>query len=156
MTSDETRLNHALEAAAIAPYETDLADLIVQLGHDKPSHIVVPALHKNRTEIRALFQRAMSRPDLGTEPADLADAARRFLREKFLRVPAGFSGANYLIADTGSVSVVDAEGKRRSCLTLPKLLVTLAGIEKVIPSFTDLEVFLQLLARSATGERMNP
>jgi L-lactate dehydrogenase complex protein LldF len=156
MTSDEARLNQALEAAGIAPYETDLADLIVQLGHDKPSHIVVPALHKNRTEIRELFQRAMSRPDLGTEPADLADAARHFLREKFLRVPAGFSGANYLIADAGSVCVVESEGNGRMCVTLPKLLITLAGIEKVIPSFTDLEVFLQLLARSATGERMNP
>jgi len=156
MTSDEARLNDALTEAGIAPYETDLADLIVQLGHDRPSHIVVPALHKNRAEIRALFQRAMSRPDLGAEPADLADAARRFLREKFLRVTAGFSGANFLIADTGSVCVVESEGNGRMCLTLPKRLITLAGIEKVIPSFTDLEVFLQLLARSATGERMNP
>jgi L-lactate dehydrogenase complex protein LldF len=156
MTSDETRLNAALAEAGIAPYETDLADLIVQLGHDRPSHIVVPALHKNRTEIRELFQQAMSRPDLGTEPADLADAARRFLREKFLRVTAGFSGANYLIAETGSVCVVESEGNGRMCLTLPKLLVTMAGIEKVIPAFADLEVFLQLLARSATGERMNP
>src|SRR5262249_17771424 len=140
----------------IAPYETDLADLIVQLGRDKPSHIVVPALHKNRFEIRELFQKAMARPDLGGEPADLADAARRFLREKFLPVPPGFTGANYRVADTGSVCVVESEGNGRMCVTLPKFLVTLAGIEKVIPSFTDLEVFLQLLARSATGERMNP
>ena len=156
MTSDETRLNDALAAAGIAAYETDLADLIVQLGHDKPSHIVVPALHKNRTEICELFRNAMSLPELGGEAADLADAARRFLREKFLRVSAGFSGANYLIADTGSVCVVESEGNGRMCLTLPKLLITMAGVEKVIPSFVDLEVFLQLLARSATGERMNP
>lgn len=156
MTSDETRLNEALADAGLTPYETDLADLIVQLGHDKPSHIVVPALHKNRAEIRELFQKAMSRPELGAEPADLADAARRFLREKFLRIPAGFSGANYLVAETGSVCVVESEGNGRMCVTLPKLLVTLAGIEKVIPSLTDVEVFLQILARSATGERMNP
>jgi len=156
MTSDETRLNAALEDCGIAPYETDLADLIIQLGLDKPSHIVVPALHKNKAEIRALFQRTMGLPDLGTDAGDLANAARAFLREKFLRVSAGFSGANYLIADTGSVCVVESEGNGRMCLTLPRLLITLAGVEKVIPSFTDLEVFLQILARSATGERMNP
>ena len=156
MTSDETRLNVALEAAGIRPYETDLADLIVQLGHDRPSHIVVPALHKNRFEIRKLFQEQMQRPDLGTEPADLTAAARQFLREKFLRVKVGFSGANFAIAETGSVGVVESEGNGRMCVTLPRVLVTLVGIEKVIPTFRDLEVFLQLLPRSATGERMNP
>jgi L-lactate dehydrogenase complex protein LldF len=156
MTSDETRLNASLEENGIAPYETDLADLIIQLALDKPSHIVVPALHKNKAEIRELFQRTMGLPELGTSAGDLANAARAFLREKFLRVPAGFSGANYLVADTGSVCVVESEGNGRMCLTLPRLLVTLAGVEKVIPSYGDLEVFLQLLARSATGERMNP
>jgi L-lactate dehydrogenase complex protein LldF len=156
MTSDETRLNVALEAAGIRPYETDLADLIVQLGHDRPSHIVVPALHKNRMEIRQLFQEQMQRPDLGTEPADLTAAAREFLREKFLRVRVGFSGANFAVAETGSVGVVESEGNGRMCVTLPRVLITLVGIEKVIPTFEDLEVFLQLLPRSATGERMNP
>ena len=156
MTSDETGLNGALDAAGIEPYETDLADLIVQLGEDRPSHIVVPALHKNRREIRELFAKTMGLPDLGDDPAELTNAARTFLRERFLRVPAGFSGANFLIAETGGVCVVESEGNGRMCLTLPKLLITMAGIEKVIPRFQDLEVFLQLLPRSATGERMNP
>jgi L-lactate dehydrogenase complex protein LldF len=156
MTSDETRLNVALEAAGIIPYETDLADLIIQLGEDRPSHIVVPALHRNRAEIRELFQRTMKLETLGAEPEDLTNAARAFLREKFLRVNVGFSGANFAIADTGSVCVVESEGNGRMCVTLPKLLITLVGVEKIIPSFGDLEVFLQLLPRSATGERMNP
>src|SRR5688572_8716801 len=156
MTSDETRLNRALEAAGISPYETDLADLIIQLGNDRPSHIVVPALHRNRAEIREIFLRGMQLTELGGEPEDLTAAARRFLREKFLRVRIGFSGANFLLADTGGVCVVESEGNARMCLTLPRVLITLAGIEKVVPTFEDLEVFLQLLPRSATGERMNP
>ena len=156
MTSDETRLNVALAEAGITPYETDLADLIVQLGADRPSHIVVPALHRNRTEIRDIFRRTMHLEQLTDQPSDLAAAARRFLREKFLRVQVGFSGANFAIADTGSVCVVESEGNGRMCVTLPRLLVTLVGIEKVVPGFRDLEVFLQLLPRSATGERMNP
>jgi L-lactate dehydrogenase complex protein LldF len=156
MTSDETRLNVALEAAGITPYETDLADLIIQLGRDRPSHIVVPALHKNRHEIRELFMREMGLRELGDEPAELARAARAFLREKFLRVQVGFSGANFLIAETGGVCVVESEGNGRMCLTLPRTLITMVGIEKVIPRLADLDVFLQLLPRSATGERMNP
>src|SRR5688572_13982568 len=156
MTADETRLNAALEAAGIAPYETDLADLIIQLGDDAPSHIVVPALHRNRAEIREIFLRGMRLAELGGEPEDLTSAARQFLREKFLRVPVGFSGANFLIAESGGICVVESEGNARMCLTLPKVLITMAGIEKVVPTFQDLEVFLQLLPRSATGERMNP
>jgi L-lactate dehydrogenase complex protein LldF len=156
MTSDETGLNRALEAAGITPIETDLADMIVQLGEDQPSHIVVPALHKNRREVRDLFAARMNLPDLSDEPAELTNAARRYLREKFLKVPVGFSGANFLVAETGSVCVVESEGNGRMCLTLPKVMITIAGIEKVIPRLQDLEVFLQLLPRSATGERMNP
>lgn len=156
MTSDETRLNAALEAAGIAAYETDLADLIIQLGDDKPSHIVVPALHRNRAEIREIFQRRMHLAELGGEPEDLTTAARHFLREKFLRVPVGFSGANFAVADTGSICVVESEGNGRMCLTLPRVLITMIGIEKIVPTLQDLEVFLQLLPRSATGERMNP
>lgn len=156
MTTEEIGLNSALEAAGIRPYETDLAELIIQLGHDKPSHIVVPALHKNRHQIREIFMREMNLPNLGDTPQDLADAARLFLREKFLRVPTAISGANFLIAETGGVCVVESEGNGRMCLTLPKTLITIAGIDKVIPRFRDLEVFLQLLPRSATGERMNP
>jgi L-lactate dehydrogenase complex protein LldF len=156
MTTEEIGLNHGLEAAGIHAYETDLAELIIQLGQDLPSHIVVPALHKNRQQIREIFRREMNLPELGERPQDLAEAARQFLREKFLRVRTGVSGANFLIAETGGVCVVESEGNGRMCLTLPETLITVAGIEKVIPRFQDLEVFLQLLPRSATGERMNP
>ncbi len=156
MTSDEIGMNRALEQAGITPYETDLADLIVQLGEDKPSHIVVPALHKNRMEIREIFRRKMKLSELDDTPEALATAARLYLREKFLRVKVAISGANFAIAETGAVCVVESEGNGRMCLSLPDVLITLAGIEKVIPRFQDLEVFLQLLPRSATGERMNP
>ncbi|GGG75158.1 LutB/LldF family L-lactate oxidation iron-sulfur protein [Edaphobacter dinghuensis] len=156
MTTEEIHLNDALEAAGIHAYETDLAELIIQLGQDQPSHIVVPALHKNRQQIREIFQRKMNLPELGESPQDLADAARMFLREKFLRVKTGVSGANFLIAETGGVCIVESEGNGRMCLTLPETLITIAGIDKVLPRFQDLEVVLQLLPRSATGERMNP
>jgi L-lactate dehydrogenase complex protein LldF len=156
MTSDETGLNPALEAAGITPIETDLADLIIQLGSDKPSHIVVPALHRNKAEIRRLFMEKMNLPELGERAEDLAGAARRYLRERFLRVPVGLSGANFAIAESGSLCVVESEGNGRMCVSLPKVLISLVGIEKIIPTFGDLEVFLQLLGRSATGERMNP
>ena len=156
MTSEEIRLNEALETAGIRAYETDLAELIIQLGKDSPSHIVVPALHKNRQQVRDIFAREMQLPELGDKPQDLTEAARKFLREKFLRVKVGVSGANFLIADTGGVCIVESEGNGRMCLTLPETLIAVAGIDKVIPRFQDLEVFLQLLPRSATGERMNP
>ena len=156
MTTEEIQLNSALEAVGIHPFETDLAELIIQLGEDRPSHIVVPALHKNRHEIREIFRQKMNLPELGDQPHDLADAARMFLREKFLRVKTGVSGANFLIAETGGVCIVESEGNGRMCLTLPETLITVAGIDKVIPRFQDLEVLLQLLPRSATGERMNP
>ena len=156
MTSDETQLNKAMLAEGITPFETDLADLIIQLGNDKPSHIVVPALHKNKSEIRDIFIEKMGLKDLGHAPEDLATAARVYLRERFLRVPVGFSGANFAIAETGSVCVVESEGNGRMCVTLPDVLITMLGIEKIVPTFDDLEVFLQLLPRSATGERMNP
>ena len=156
LTTEEIGLNEALAAHGIDAVESDLAELIVQLGHDRPSHIVVPAIHKNRQEIRDLFARVMALPDLSAEPAALAEAARRYLRERFLDMTVGVSGANFAVADSGSLVVVESEGNGRMCLTLPRTLVSVVGIEKVIPSFEDLEVFLQLLARSATGERMNP
>jgi L-lactate dehydrogenase complex protein LldF len=156
MTSDETQLNAALEAAGIRPYETDLAELIVQLGHDTPSHIVCPSVHWNKDEVRELFRHAMQQPDLGNDPADLTEAARKFLRAQFMRVGVGVSGGNFAIAETGSICVVESEGNGRMCVTLPRVLISLVGIEKVIPTLADLEVFLQLLPRSATGERMNP
>jgi L-lactate dehydrogenase complex protein LldF len=156
MTSDEIQMNVALEHAGITPYETDLADMIVQMGDDEPSHIVVPALHRNRFEVREIFREKMGLPGLGDQPTDLTDAARHYLREKFLRVKIGVSGVNYAIAESGAVCIVESEGNGRMCVTLPDVLISLVGIEKVVPTFEDLEVFLQLLPRSATGERMNP
>jgi L-lactate dehydrogenase complex protein LldF len=158
LATDEIGLNDALAAAGIAAYETDLAELIVQLGHDRPSHILVPAIHRNRSEIRDIFLREMADvdPGLTDDPAALAEAARRHLRRKFLSATVGISGANFGIAETGTLCVVESEGNGRMCLTLPQTLITVMGIEKVIPAWTDLGVFLQLLPRSSTGERMNP
>ncbi|HEX4311161.1 MAG TPA: LutB/LldF family L-lactate oxidation iron-sulfur protein [Acidobacteriaceae bacterium] len=156
MTSEEIGLNEALEREGIRAHETDLAEVIVQLGGDKSSHIVAPAIHKNRSQVRQIFRERMNLPDLTDDPEELTAAARRYLREKFLRVPIGICGANFLVANNGSVCIVESEGNGRMCLTLPKVLISIAGIEKTIPRFEDLEVFLQLLPRSATGERMNP
>ncbi len=158
IATDEIGLNDALAAAGISAVETDLAELIVQLGHDRPSHILVPAIHRNRSEIREIFLREMGDvdPALTDEPAALAEAARLHLRRKFLSAKVGISGANFAIAETGTLCVVESEGNGRMCLTLPDTLITVMGIEKVIPSWTDLGVFLQLLPRSSTGERMNP
>ena len=162
MATQEIELNEALEAAGIAAWETDLAELIVQLGHDRPSHILVPAIHRNRSEVREIFLREMklygtpAPADLSDDPAVLAGAARVHLREKFLRAKVAVSGANFAIAETGTLVVVESEGNGRMCLTLPETLISVVGIEKVLPTFADLEVFMQLLPRSSTGERMNP
>ena len=156
MTSEEIGLNQHLEANGIRAHETDLAELIIQLGKDRPSHFVVPALHKNRMQVREIFQREMNLPDLGERPEDLASAARSYLREKYLRIKVAVSGANFLIAENGAVCIVESEGNGRMCLTLPDVLISVVGIEKVLPRFQDLEIFLQTLPRSATGERMNP
>ncbi|MEW2615372.1 LutB/LldF family L-lactate oxidation iron-sulfur protein [Streptomyces sp. NPDC047880] len=162
MVTQEIGLNEALAGAGIDAYETDLAELIVQLGQDQPSHILVPAIHRNRAEIREIFLRSMGAygtaapADLDDDPRRLADAARRHLREKFLRAKVAVSGVNFLVAETGTAVVVESEGNGRMCLTLPETLISVAGIEKVVPTWQDLEVFLQLLPRSSTGERMNP
>lgn len=156
LTTDEIRLNEHLESAGITAIETDLAELIIQLANEKSSHILVPAIHKNRSEIRALFQKAMNLPDLTDEPKELAAAARRYLREKFMSVKVATSGANFAIAETGSVCVVESEGNGRMCLTMPDVLISVMGIEKILPKWQDLGVFMQLLPRSSTGERMNP
>ncbi|HKF50435.1 MAG TPA: LutB/LldF family L-lactate oxidation iron-sulfur protein [Terracidiphilus sp.] len=156
MTSAEIQLNLFLEQAGIAAHETDLAEIILQLGGEAPSHIVVPALHVNRSQVRDIFAQRMGLPDLSDDPQALTAAARTYLRKLFLTVPVAISGANHLIAETGGVVIVESEGNGRMCLTLPQTLIAIAGIEKVIPRFQDLEVLLQVLARSATGERMNP
>jgi len=162
MATQEIDLNARLAEAGIAAWETDLAELIVQLGEDLPSHILVPAIHRNRAEIRDIFRTRMAaagRPapqDLTDDPAQLAEAARLHLREKFLRAKVAVSGANFAVAETGTLVVVESEGNGRMCLTLPEVLVSVVGVEKVVPTYRDLEVFLQLLPRSSTGERMNP
>ncbi|MFI9113950.1 LutB/LldF family L-lactate oxidation iron-sulfur protein [Streptomyces venezuelae] len=162
MATQEIGLNEHLEAEGIAAYETDLAELIVQLGEDRPSHILVPAIHRNRAEIRDIFREKMGswgRPapeGLSDTPAELAEAARLHLREKFLRAKVGISGANFMVAETGTLVVVESEGNGRMCLTLPETLISVVGVEKVVPGWRDLEVFLQTLPRSSTAERMNP
>ncbi|MEU2587531.1 LutB/LldF family L-lactate oxidation iron-sulfur protein [Streptomyces avermitilis] len=162
MATQEIALNEALEAEGIRAYETDLAELIVQLGKDRPSHILVPAIHRNRGEIRDIFRSEMGawgRPapeGLTDTPSELADAARLHLREKFLRAKVGVSGANFMVAETGTLVVVESEGNGRMCLTLPETLISVVGIEKIVPTWRDLEVFLQTLPRSSTAERMNP
>ncbi|HWF34380.1 MAG TPA: LutB/LldF family L-lactate oxidation iron-sulfur protein [Solirubrobacteraceae bacterium] len=158
MATEECGLVQALGQHGITAYETDLAELIVQLGHDRPSHILVPAIHKNRAEIREIFLKGMddAPPGLSDDPHALADAARRHLRRKFSEAKVAISGANFAIAETGSLLVAESEGNGRMCLTLPHTLISVVGIEKLLPTFRDLEVYLQLLPRSSTGERMNP
>ncbi|MEU9530834.1 LutB/LldF family L-lactate oxidation iron-sulfur protein [Streptomyces sp. NPDC048213] len=158
MATQEIGLNEHLESLGITAHETDLAELIVQLAHDKPSHILVPAIHRNRDEIREIFLKEIPGvdPSLDNVPAHLAAAARAYLREKFMTTKVAVSGANFGVAETGTLSVVESEGNGRMCLTLPDTLITVMGIEKVLPRYQDLEVFLQLLPRSSTGERMNP
>ncbi len=157
IATDEIELNEALAAAGVRAHETDFAELVNQLAGDWSSHILVPAIHRNRNEIRLLFEATIARGRrLDDDPAALAEVAREHLRELFLRVPFAVSGANFAIAETGAVAVVESEGNGRMCTTLPEVLVTVMGIEKVLPEWRDLEVFLQLLPRSATGERMNP
>jgi L-lactate dehydrogenase complex protein LldF len=156
IATDETKLNEYLERQGIHAFETDLAELIIQLAGETSSHILVPAIHKNRAEIQELFSRELGASNLSDEPSDLTEAARLYLREKFLKAKVGISGANFAVAETGTVCVVESEGNGRMCTTLPPVLVTLMGIEKVIPAWRDFEVFMQLLPRSSTAERMNP
>ncbi|WBB80477.1 LutB/LldF family L-lactate oxidation iron-sulfur protein [Micromonospora sp. WMMD882] len=159
MVTQEIGLNEALAAAGITAVETDLAELIVQLAGDTPSHILVPAIHYNRHQIRDIFRAHLPGVDvarLTAEPAALAEAARRHLRDRFLAARVAVSGANFAVADTGSLVVVESEGNGRMCLTLPETLISVVGVEKIVPTFADLEVFLRLLPPSATGERMNP
>ncbi len=158
MATQETGLNEHLESAGIHAQETDLAELIVQLGEDKPSHILVPAIHRNRAEIRDIFVDKMPDTDdsLEADPPELAEASRKFLREQFMKAKVAISGANFGVAENGVVNIVESEGNGRMCVTMPETLITLMGIEKLVPTYQDLEVFLQLLPRSSTAERMNP
>ena len=156
LTTDEIRLNEALAEAGITAVETDLAERIVQLAGERPSHLLVPSLHHDRHEIAEVLREALDAPGLPAEPTALAAAARAHLRAAFLRARVAISGANFAVAETGTVCVVESEGNGRMCTSLPDTLVTVMGIEKVVAEWRDLGVLLQLLPRSATGERMNP
>ena len=159
IATDEIGLNDALAAEGIAAVETDLAELIVQLAGDWSSHILVPAIHRNRAEIRAAL-RARRSPPGARSPTSRPRSPRRpalHLREKFLSRADGRQRRELRRSPRpGRSCVVESEGNGRMCTTLPEVLVTVMGIEKLLPEWRDLEVFLQLLPRSATGERMNP
>ncbi len=158
MVTQEIGLNEYFHERGIDAWETDLAEMIVQLSDDMPSHIVVPAIHRNRSEVREIFRARMgdAPAGLGDDPRELTAAARAHLRHKFLQAKVAISGSNMMVADTGTLSVFESEGNGRMCLTLPETLISIVGIEKIVPTFRDVEVFAQLLPRSATGERMNP
>ena len=153
MVGEEIELNEALEAAGIRAVEADLGEFIVQLAHERPAHIVAPAIHKTRGDVADLFEREVD-PKRAEEPEELTAVARRALRANFARAGMGVSGANFAVAETGSVVVVENEGNIRFASTAPRVHVVLVGIEKLIPRFQDLAVFLRLLARSATGQKL--
>jgi L-lactate dehydrogenase complex protein LldF len=154
MATEEIGLNHALEAAGIEALETDLGEYIIQLAGTGPSHIIVPAVHLKKEEIAALFSEKLH-IDAPSDPIELARIARETLREKFLAADMGITGANFLVAETGTLVMVTNEGNGRMCTTMPDLHVAVVGIDKVIPDWESLTVFLKLLARSATGQKLS-
>ena len=154
MATEEIHLNEALEAAGITPVETDLGEYIIQLAHERPSHIIAPAIHKTKGQVADLFRRELKRP-VEADPEVLTRIARGELREKFLQADLGITGANFAVADTGTVVLVTNEGNGRMVTSLPRVHVAVMGVEKVVPSFTDLMVFLAILAKSATGQKLS-
>lgn len=154
MTTEETHLNDALEAAGMQVVETDLGEYIIQLAEEPPSHIIAPAIHKTRGQIGELFT-----AELGTPPTDdvaqLTSTARATLRDRFAAADVGISGVNFAIAETGTIVIIENEGNIRLTTSLPRLHIAFMGIEKVIPRLADLDVFLKLLPRSASGQRMS-
>jgi L-lactate dehydrogenase complex protein LldF len=156
MVSEELELNHALEQLGIRVAETDLGEYIIQLAEEKPSHIIAPVIHKTRGEVADLF-----RAKLKATPEDLADVAnmtalaRRTLRHDFLKADMGITGVNFGVADTGSICLVTNEGNGRLCTAAPRIHVALMGMERLVPTLADLGVMLQLLARSATGQKLS-
>lgn len=154
MATEEIGLNHALEAAGIEALETDLGEYIIQLAGTGPSHIIVPAVHLKKEEIAALFSQKL-KIEAPPDPIELARIARETLREKFLKADMGISGGNFLVAETGTLVMVTNEGNGRMCSTMPDLHVAVVGIDKVVPDWESLSVFLKLLARSATGQKIS-
>jgi L-lactate dehydrogenase complex protein LldF len=151
MTTEEIDLGERLEHHGLESVETDLGEYILQLAHEKPAHIVLPALNKTRYDVADIFSKALNVPR-ETEPEKQTMIARRVLREKFLHADIGISGANFLVADSGTIVIVENEGNARLTTTLPPVHIAVAGIEKVIPRMQDVPTFLRLLARSATGQ----
>jgi len=154
MATEEIGLNHALEAAGIEALETDLGEYIIQLAGTGPSHIIVPAVHLTKEEIAELFSAKLN-IDAPADPTELARIARETLREKFLGAGMGISGGNFLVAETGTLVLVTNEGNGRMCTTMPDIHVAVVGIDKVVPDWDSLTVFLKLLARSATGQKLS-
>jgi L-lactate dehydrogenase complex protein LldF len=154
MATEEIGLNHALEQAGIQAIETDLGEYIIQLAGTGPSHIIVPAVHLKKEEIAEIFSDKLA-IDAPADPIELTRIAREVLREKFLDAEMGISGGNFLIAETGTLVLVTNEGNGRMCTTMPDLHVAVVGIDKVIPDWESLTVFLKLLARSATGQKLS-
>ncbi|MGV0950838.1 MAG: lactate utilization protein B, partial [Azonexus sp.] len=158
MLSEEAGLNEALSAAGIQPVETDLGEYIVQLAGEAPSHIIAPAIHKTLGEVEALFAEHHGRPEQARTAADiplLAAEARAVLRQHFLSAEMGISGANFLIAESGSAALVTNEGNGRMVTTLPKVHVVITGIEKIVPTLEDFATLMRLLPRSATGQSIS-
>ena len=154
MATEEIGLNHALEAAGIETLETDLGEYIIQLAGTGPSHIIAPAVHLKKEEIADLFSEKLH-INAPADPIELARIARETLRQKFLDAHMGISGANFLVAETGTLVMVTNEGNGRMISTMPDLHVAVAGIDKIIPDWESLTVFLKLLARSATGQKLS-
>jgi L-lactate dehydrogenase complex protein LldF len=154
MATEEIDLNEALERDGVVPVETDLGEYIIQLARERPSHIIAPAIHKTKGQVADLLSH-VARRALPADPEALTAAARRQLREKFLQADMGITGANFAVAETGTVVLVTNEGNGRMVTSLPRIHVAVMGIEKVIPSLTDLMVFLAILARSATGQKLS-
>jgi L-lactate dehydrogenase complex protein LldF len=154
MTTEEIDLNERLEHHGLESVETDLGEYILQLAHERPYHIVAPALHKTRYDVAELFTRNLH-VENETVPEKQTAIARSVLREKFLAADIGISGANFLVADSGAVVLVENEGNARLTTSAPRIHIAIAGIEKVIPRAQDLATFLKLLARSATGQLLS-
>ena len=154
MATEEIHLNEALERAGVTPVETDLGEYIIQLAHERPSHIIAPAIHKTKGQVADLFSHEFKRP-VEADPEVLTKIARGELREKFLQADLGITGANFAVADTGTVVLVTNEGNGRMVTSLPRVHVAVMGVEKVVPSLTDLMVFLAILAKSATGQKLS-
>lgn len=153
MVGEEIGLNAELERRGLRPVETDLGEWIQQLAGEPPSHIIVPAIHKTRAQIAQLFaERLGSNANAGAE--ELTTIARRILREEFAQAALGISGVNFAIAETGSFLLLENEGNIRLATSLPRVHLAVMGIEKLLPRLADLEVFLRLLPRSGTGQRL--